>query len=133
MKQRRSYRSGRVAGGLALLGALLGVVLLPLTGSSATADDSTKYLGSLRETTPTAIASGTTSLYGVNPASVVWFGNWSSGAAFPVDEAKALWARGVLPHYTWEPWNPSLGVDAAGQIKLKDIVAGTWDPYIRAR
>jgi glycosyl hydrolase family 26 len=133
MKQRRSRHSGRAAGGLALVGALLSVLMLPLTGSAATADDSTKYLGIFRETTPTGIASGTVGRYGVSPASVVWFDNWSSGAAFPVNEAKALWAGGVLPHFTWEPWNPNLGVDAGGQIKLRDIVSGSWDPYIRAR
>src|SRR3954453_20280008 len=93
----------------------------------------TRYLGVFREEDPTAIAADVRSLYGVTPASVMWFDNWASGHAFPVNEAKALWRRGIMPHYTWEPWNTALGPNDPGQIHLPDILDGTWDSYIRAR
>jgi hypothetical protein len=110
------------------LGAALGGAA-PATAANA----STKYLTIFRETTPSAIASGTVSKYGVTPASVLWFDNWASGNAFNTSEAKAVWAMGIMPHFTWEPWNPSLGVSDSAQIHLQDIVNGKWDSYIRSR
>lgn len=93
----------------------------------------TRYLGVFREADPTTIAADVKRLYGVTPASVMWFDSWASGLAFPVDQAKMLWRRGVMPHYTWEPWNTALGPNDPGQIHLSDIIDGTWDGYIRAR
>jgi len=93
----------------------------------------TRYLGVFREGDPTAVASAVESLYDVTPASVMWFDSWASGLAFPVNEANALWRRGIMPHYTWEPWNTALGANDPGQIHLQDIVDGAWDGYIRAR
>jgi hypothetical protein len=97
------------------------------------ADASTKYLGVFRETSPTEVPSGTVSRYGVAPASVEWFDNWASGNAFNAAAARTLWDQGIMAHYTWEPWNPGLGVADPNQIHLQDIVNGTWDSYIRAR
>jgi Cellulose binding domain/Glycosyl hydrolase family 26 len=133
MSRRPTSRAGRPAVLVALLGIGLLAGLLGGTGAAGAAADPTKYLGIFREAAPTAIASGTSTTYGVEPASVVWFDNWASGNAFPVSEARALWSRGILPHYTWEPWNPALAVGAGGQITLQDIVNGSWDGYIRAR
>jgi hypothetical protein len=93
----------------------------------------TRYLGVFRQEDPAAIAASVESRYGVTPASVMWFDSWASGLAFPVNDAKALWRRGVMPHYTWEPWNTALGPNDPGQIHLADILDGTWDPYIKAR
>jgi hypothetical protein len=126
----------RIVGAMVLAGALLGTAAISTIGAAGPADaatPTTKYLGVFRETTPTQIAAGTTSTYGVTPASVVWFDAWSTGRAFAVDEAKALWSAGIVPHFTWEPWNPSLGLTDPGQIHLQDIVNGNWDNYIRAR
>ncbi|WP_213005970.1 glycoside hydrolase family 26 protein [Paractinoplanes toevensis] len=86
-----------------------------------------------REGSPTTIATDVENLYDVTPASVMWFDSWASGLAFPVHEAKELWRHGVMPHYTWEPWNTALGPNDPGQIHLRDIIDGTWDAYIRAR
>ena len=102
-------------------------------GSAWAADSSTKYLGIFREATPTTIASGTVSRYGVTPASVMWFDAWATGNAFNVTEAKALWKQGIMTHFTWEPWNTNLGVNDANQIHLKDIIGGKWDSYIKSR
>jgi hypothetical protein len=93
----------------------------------------TRYLGVFRDEDPTAIAANVRSLYGVTPASVMWFDSWTSGRPFPVNEARAVWRRGIMPHYTWEPWNTALGPNDPEQIHLQDIIDGTWDAYIRAR
>lgn len=93
----------------------------------------TRYLGLFRDGSPTTIAADARSLYDVVPASVMWFDSWASGLAFPVDEARALWRRGIMPNYTWEPWNTALGLTDPGQIHLQDILDGAWDGYIRAR
>ena len=106
---------------------------LSMSAPATAADASTKYFAAFREATPTSIASQVTAQNGIAPASVMWFDSWSTNNAFPVSEAKALWAQGILPHYTWEPWNPSLGVSDTGQIHLQDIINGSWDSYIRAR
>lgn len=119
--------------GIGVIGLLAAATAIGASAPAGAADASTRYLGVFREATPTQIASGTSSDYGVTPASVLWFDAWSTGKAFPVDEAKALWRQGILPHYTWEPWNTSAGVNDAGQIKLRDIINGTWDNYIKAR
>lgn len=133
MKRRRRFGRPRTVAIIAAAGALLAAALtIPAVVASA-ADASTKYLGVFRETNPTAIASGTVSRYGVTPASVLWFDSWASGNAFNVAEAKALWNQGVMTHYTWEPWDTSLGVSDANQIHLQDIINGKWDSYIKAR
>jgi hypothetical protein len=92
-----------------------------------------RFLGMFKEEEPTAIAADVESEYGVTPAGVMWFDSWASGLAFPVDQARALWRRGIMPNYTWEPWNTALGLNDPGQIHLQDVVDGTWDGYIRDR
>jgi beta-mannanase len=111
-----------------LLGAAVAV-----TASAAAADASTKYLGIFREGAPMDTATGTASRYGVTPASVQWFDSWATGRAFDSAAARALWSRGIVPHFTWEPWNTALSVSDANQIHPQDIIDGRWDGYIRAR
>jgi Glycosyl hydrolase family 26 len=93
----------------------------------------TRFLGMFQDGDPVSIATNVESDYGVTPASVMWFDSWGSGQAFPVDAARTLWRHGIMPHYTWEPWNTALGPNDPGQIHLSDIIAGTWDTYIKAR
>src|SRR3954453_3864333 len=69
----------------------------------------TRYLGMFREEDPTAIAADVAATYGVTPASVMCFDSWASGRPFPVTQARELWRHGIMPHYTWEPWNTALG------------------------
>ncbi len=92
-----------------------------------------RFLGMFREEDPAAIPGDVRNLYGVTPASVMWFDSWASGQPFPVDAAKALWRRGIMPNYTWEPWNTALAPTDPGQIFLTDIIAGSWDSYIVSR
>ncbi|HET9658415.1 MAG TPA: cellulose binding domain-containing protein [Kineosporiaceae bacterium] len=126
-------RPRRVLAAVAALALLLGVRALSTSSPASAADATTKYFGVFREGAPTQTASAASSAYGVTPASVMWFDSWATGKAFPVSEAKALWSRGIMPHYTWEPWDTALGANGAGQIKLQDIINGTWDSYIRTR
>lgn len=130
----RSRRLG-LTSVLAAVGVLIGMTLavMPASSAAASASASTKYLGIFRQANPTDIAAGTVSRYGVAPASVQWFDNWASGNAFDVAGARALWSEGIMADFTWEPWNPSLGVSDPGQIHLQDIIDGKWDTYIKAR
>jgi hypothetical protein len=102
-------------------------------GAAPTVGPRTRFLGMFREEDPAAIPDDVSQLYGVTPASVMWFDSWASGRPFPADAAKALWRRGIMPNYTWEPWNTALAPTDPGQIFLTDIIAGSWDTYIRAR
>jgi beta-mannanase len=131
MKLRTNGIRRTIAALCAATGLLLGaVVAVP---ASAAADASTKYLGIFRESSPADIAAGTVSRYGVTPASVQWFDSWATGNAFNSAAAGALWNQGIVPHFTWEPWNTALSVGDANQIHLQDIIDGRWDAYIRAR
>ncbi|WP_433220934.1 glycoside hydrolase family 26 protein [Dactylosporangium sp. CS-047395] len=120
----------------ALLGAAAaGLVVAGLGSGPAEAHGGppTRFLGMFRDGDPTAIAADVKHLYGVTPASVMWFDSWASGRPFPVAEARALWRQGIMPHYTWEPWDTALGATDPAQIHLQDIIDGTWDAYIKAR
>ena len=123
----------RLAVTLAVAGLLCGAVMVTGAGTASAADTSTRYFGVFREASPTQIASSAATAFGVTPASVMWFDSWAADNAFPVAEARALWSRGIMPHFTWEPWNASLGATDSGQIHLSDIIDGTWDNYIRTR
>src|SRR4051794_10573811 len=102
---RTPLRHARIAAGLIGAGALVLGMSLSAADTASAANASTKYLTIFRETSPTAIADGTVSRYGVKPASALWFDSWGSGKAFPTSDAKTLWGQGVIPHFTWEPWN----------------------------
>src|SRR5689334_2483296 len=91
MRRWMGWGRGRRAALIAVTGLLLGAATaVPALRSAWAADASTKYLGIFREATPTSIASGTVSRYGVTPASVMWFDSWATGNAFNVSEARAL-------------------------------------------
>lgn len=123
----------RTTTAFATAGLLLCAGLITTASGAGAADTSTKYLGIFRETSPTEVAQGTVSRYGVTPASVQWFDSWATGNPFNAAAAGSLWNQGIVPHFTWEPWNTALSVDDADQIHLQDIVSGSWDSYIRAR
>ena len=132
MKRRINFGRLRTAAVFSTAGLLLSAALTA-PASGAAADPATKYLGIFRETSPTEVPAGTASRYGVTPASVMWFDSWASGNTFNAAGAKTLWNQGIMSHYTWEPWDPTLSVSDANQIHLQDIVDGKWDSYITAR
>jgi hypothetical protein len=119
-----------------LLCAAVTAVALVMSGGAAAAAGRpapTRYLGMFRDGDPTSTATDVRKLYGVTPASVMWFDSWASGRPFPVDEARTLWRHGIMPHYTWEPWDTALGPNDPAQIHLQDVIDGSWDGYITAR
>ncbi|GAB2627695.1 hypothetical protein Aab01nite_81320 [Paractinoplanes abujensis] len=126
--RRRSLLTVAAAAGALVVSEAAGASAAPVRGPVAT-----RYLGVFQEKDPTATAADVSRQYGVTPASVMWFDSWASGRAFPVTEARQLWRRGIMPHYTWEPWNTALGVNDPAQIHLTDIIDGAWDGYISAR
>nr|MDT0662432.1 cellulose binding domain-containing protein [Micromonospora sp. DSM 115978] len=132
MKRRIRLSRLRKAAIFTVASLVLGAALTIPTVNAA-ADTTTKYLGVFRQSSPTEIAPGTVSRYGVTPASVQWFESWATGNAFNAAEARTLWNQGIMLHYTWEPWNTALSVSDPNQIHLQDIVNGEWDSYIRAR
>ncbi|MBU2663865.1 hypothetical protein KOI35_10230 [Actinoplanes bogorensis] len=93
----------------------------------------TRYLGMFREQDAGTVAADVHRLYGVTPASVMWFDAWGTGRPFPVGTAREMWRQGIMPHYTWEPWDTALGATDPAQIHLSDILDGRWDAYIKAR
>ena len=127
---RRSVLAGAAAlGAVGLTGAGIG-----LAGPAAAASSPTRFSGLFREVDDKAgVPAASRHDYGVTPASVMWFDNWGSGAAFPLAQARSLWSQGVMPHYTWEPWNPALGLTDPAQITLAKIVDGRYDAYATAR
>ena len=120
---------------LAVVTAAAALLLAPAgtAGAAGAGTHPERYLGLFRDEDPDAVPASARSRYDVTPASVMWFDSWASGQAFPVDAARALWRRGIMPHYTWEPWNTALGPADPAQIHLADIVDGSWDAYITVR
>ena len=49
-----------------------------------------------------------------------------------VEQLEAIAARGSTPEITWEPWNALNPVRYQPKYRLRNIVAGHFDPYIRA-
>ena len=57
---------------------------------------------------------------------VHWYVNWTQG--FPSSECELLRARGSIPYITWEPWR---GIIVDPVYSLDNIIAGTFDIYMR--
>lgn len=68
---------------------------------------------------------------GRRPTQVMWYDAWSRRAAFPAREAATVAAFGATPVITWEPWDPTQGVDQPA-YSLQTISAGLHDAYITA-
>lgn len=133
-----SHTRRRHRGLLALATAAVGIGAVVVAASPGTAassaSDGGTFIGVFRETAPlTAVADGLAADTGITPASVMWFDAWSNERAFPVQQARDLWARGIMPHWTWEPWDPALSATDPAQITLQDILDGEWDTYISQR
>jgi hypothetical protein len=133
-----SHTGRRRRGLLALTAAAVALSAVVVAASSGTAASSASeggtFIGVFRETTPlTAVADGLKADTGITPASVMWFEAWSNKRAFPVQQARDLWNRGIMPHWTWEPWNPALTATDPAQITLQSILDGDWDAYISQR
>ncbi|MDP3890040.1 glycoside hydrolase family 26 protein [Nocardioides sp.] len=61
-----------------------------------------------------------------------WYQGWGvEENGFDLDRARAVRARGGIPMVTWEPWDYRRGRNQPA-YRLKRIVAGRFDAYIRA-
>jgi beta-mannanase len=49
---------------------------------------------------------------------------------FPTSDANAVYAHGATPMITWEPWNPSNGVNQPAYA-LKNVAAGNFDAMLK--
>ena len=54
---------------------------------------------------------------------------WSRGGDFPAADASRITTTGAVPELTWEPWNPSAGVDQPAYA-LDTITSGAHDAYL---
>lgn len=66
------------------------------------------------------------------PAGVYqWYQAWQGSPAFDAARASAAADRGALPLLTWEPWDPSAGVDQPA-YRLARIAEGAHDDTVAA-
>jgi hypothetical protein len=61
---------------------------------------------------------------------VMWYADWAHNQP-NVEQLEAVAARGSTPEITWEPWNALNPVRYQPRYRLRNIVAGHFDPYIR--
>jgi beta-mannanase len=59
----------------------------------------------------------------------LYFKSWARDADFNATEAQAVRNRGAMPMLTWEPWDPSYGVNQPS-YSLARISSGYFDSYI---
>jgi beta-mannanase len=73
-------------------------------------------------------------LVGRPPAILMWYQGWGAeeeGRRFRPDLLDRAYELGALPMVTWEPWDYRRGRDQP-EFALRNIIAGNFDPYIRA-
>jgi len=63
---------------------------------------------------------------GKKPAMVMWYQDWAQ--EFPRADAMNVISYGAIPQIVWEPWYWS----DHNKIKLRDIISGKWDSYIKS-
>lgn len=105
---------------------VLGLLIASCGAPRPANDGDGVWMGIFDEASPNNL-SGVASLeaqIGKRFASVMWFQDWSTG--FATDRAHNATNAGYLPNVTWEPWF----FGDQEKIRLNDIVAGSWDPYI---
>jgi Glycosyl hydrolase family 26 len=62
---------------------------------------------------------------------VMWYADWAHNEP-DVEQLEAVAARGSTPEVTWEPWDALNPVRDQPRYRLRNIVAGHFDSYIRA-
>ena len=62
---------------------------------------------------------------------VMWYADWAHNQP-NVEQLEAIAARGSTPEITWEPWDALNPVRYQPRYRLRNIVAGHFDSYIRA-
>jgi mannan endo-1,4-beta-mannosidase len=62
---------------------------------------------------------------------VMWYVDWAHSAV-RLQQLEAVRSRGSIPEITWEPWDSIRGVRQQPRFRLRDIIDGRFDRYIRA-
>jgi hypothetical protein len=60
---------------------------------------------------------------------VTFYAAWSKGGDFAAADASRIAATGAVPELTWEPWDPTAGLDQPAYA-LDTITAGAHDAYL---
>jgi hypothetical protein len=60
---------------------------------------------------------------------VTFYAAWSKGGDFPAADASRIAATGAVPELTWEPWDPTAGLDQPAYA-LDTIAAGAHHAYL---
>jgi beta-mannanase len=62
---------------------------------------------------------------------VMWYADWVHGQPLR-QQLEAVARRDSIPEITWEPWNSLRAVKEQPRFRLRNIIAGRFDPYIRS-
>jgi hypothetical protein len=62
---------------------------------------------------------------------VMWYADWTESPP-PGSQLEAVAQRGSLPEITWEPWDSTRQVRVQPRYRLREIIGGRFDAYVRA-
>jgi Glycosyl hydrolase family 26 len=62
---------------------------------------------------------------------VMWYADWAHSTV-TLRQLDAVARRGTTPEITWEPWDSVLGIRRQPRFRLRNILAGRFDSYIRS-
>ncbi|SDP26859.1 Glycosyl hydrolase family 26 [Nakamurella panacisegetis] len=66
---------------------------------------------------------------GRKPTTVMWYQQWAGQPSFPTQGVRQVAAWGATPEITWEPWDPSAGINQPS-YSLARISSGAFDSYL---
>lgn len=61
---------------------------------------------------------------------VMWYADWTAGPP-PLSQLEAVAERSSVPEITWEPWQAHPAVSDQPLYRLRNIIGGRFDHYIR--
>jgi len=62
---------------------------------------------------------------------IMWYADWAH-SNISVSQLNAVERRGSIPEITWEPWDSLARLHRQPQYRLRSIISGKFDPYIRS-
>jgi hypothetical protein len=132
------FHPRRCRAAITLLGVVVAVLGVPAAPSSAgrSADDplraKQRSLGLVVADAPTRLseARSIADRTDVDVDELTFYVAWSRRGDFPAEHASRITSAGAVPELTWEPWNPTRGVDQP-TYALDRIAAGRHDAYLQ--
>ena len=116
----------------AVTAVLLGAVAGPALGArSQTVAVEPRVVGLAVAGAPTDLteAQSIASRTGAAIDQVTFYVAWSRGGDFPAADASRILGTGAVPELTWEPWDPTAGLNQP-RYALDTITAGAHDAYL---